>query len=176
MSARLESALHNPVQEQEVRAAVESVFPFSSLAQFLTLPSAEKQLQLNELPCIVAGICLFNKSTGVSEAGACVAALHEHATDPTDTLKECLEQLQHVRHNLLCYSSMSQRCWPAFNFSDIFRIETRLFRRPPRSVMFQTASFVYHLTVDVPVLLLAFWCHKMILLHHVAIGGREEYR
>lgn len=104
MSARLNSALHNPIQEQEVRAAVESVFPFSLLAQFLTSPSSEKELQLNELPYIVSGICLFNKCTGASGAGASVAALQEHATDPDQTLERCVEQLKSVRHRLILYS------------------------------------------------------------------------
>lgn len=102
MGAQMDSALHDAVWQQEIRAALESVFPFSLLAQFLTAPRSEKELQLNELPYIVAGICLFNQSTGAAQAGACTEALQQHATNPQNTLQECLDMLESVRRTLLC--------------------------------------------------------------------------
>lgn len=122
VSVRLDSALHDARHEQEVRAAVESVFPFSQLAQFLTLPPAEKELQLKELPYIVAGICLFNKSSGVTEAGACLAALQQHALDPDNTIQAVLKLMNFVRQKLMQYSG----CQSSICFLLIRIIHTRV--------------------------------------------------
>lgn len=41
--------------------ALESVFQASELAHYVTLPKREKEEQLIELMCLVAGIRLFNR-------------------------------------------------------------------------------------------------------------------
>ncbi|GAX72985.1 hypothetical protein CEUSTIGMA_g437.t1 [Chlamydomonas eustigma] len=60
----LDRALSDEFAGEEVRAAVESVFPLSSLARFLTLEEAERLQQIEELSRITLGICLFNRHTG----------------------------------------------------------------------------------------------------------------
>lgn len=45
-------------------AALESVFPNSELAAFISLPRQEKDAQLNGLTNLVTGIRLFNKHLG----------------------------------------------------------------------------------------------------------------
>lgn len=44
-----------------VAAALQSVFPQSELATFMSLTKADKEQQLSELTMIVSGIRLFNK-------------------------------------------------------------------------------------------------------------------
>ena len=44
-----------------MRAAVESVFPLSSLARFLTLDQGDRLQQIEELARITLGICLYNR-------------------------------------------------------------------------------------------------------------------
>lgn len=46
---------------REVSVALQSVFQASELAHYVTLPKREKEEQLMELMCIVAGIRLFNR-------------------------------------------------------------------------------------------------------------------
>lgn len=46
---------------REVSVALQSVFQSSELARYVTLPKREKEEQLMELMCLVAGIRLFNK-------------------------------------------------------------------------------------------------------------------
>jgi dihydrodipicolinate synthase/N-acetylneuraminate lyase len=58
----LDRAISDEYAGDEVRAAVESVFPLSSLARFLTLEEAERLQQIEELSRITLGICLFNRS------------------------------------------------------------------------------------------------------------------
>lgn len=69
MAACMDAGLSDAAAEAEVRAAVDSVFPFSMLAQFLTLSEKDREQQLNELPYIVLGICVYNHASG-SGAGA----------------------------------------------------------------------------------------------------------
>jgi hypothetical protein len=107
MAGRIISAMHDSSEEQEVRAAVESVFPFSMLAQFLTLQKAEKEMQLSELPYIVLGICLFNQASGASEGKALTAALEALTVDTAALLKQCEENISLATANLLCYSGAS---------------------------------------------------------------------
>lgn len=45
-------------------AALQSVFPLSELAAFMSLLRRDKEQQLNELTMIVTGIRLFNKDGG----------------------------------------------------------------------------------------------------------------
>ena len=94
MAGRMETALENAAAEQEVRAALESVFPFSMLAQFLTLSSADKQLQLSELPYIVLGICGHNLAAGVVRSRALAAALRAPAVDVPALHARCSAELQ----------------------------------------------------------------------------------
>ncbi|GLC52820.1 hypothetical protein PLESTB_000672100 [Pleodorina starrii] len=60
----MELAMQDPVANAEVRAALESVFPVSAVARFLTLPEEERLAQLAELSRITTGICLYNRSLG----------------------------------------------------------------------------------------------------------------
>lgn len=46
---------------REVSVALQSVFQASELAHYVTLPKQEKEEQLMELMCLVAGIRLFNR-------------------------------------------------------------------------------------------------------------------
>lgn len=46
---------------REVSVALQSVFQVSELARYVTMPKREKEEQLMELMCIVAGIRLFNR-------------------------------------------------------------------------------------------------------------------
>ena len=75
MAGCMDSALHDDTREAEVRAAVESVFPFSAVAQFLTLAVKERETQLATLPYVVLGICLYNQMRGVTEPGVLTEAL-----------------------------------------------------------------------------------------------------
>ncbi len=59
--AGLDRALVDEAAAEEVRAAVESVFPLSSLARFLTLEADERLQQIEELARITLGICLYNR-------------------------------------------------------------------------------------------------------------------
>ena len=43
---------------------MESVFPLSALARFLTLSKLERMAQVEELARITLGICIFNRETG----------------------------------------------------------------------------------------------------------------
>lgn len=105
MAGRIESALHDPAEEQEVRAAMESVFPFSMLAQFLTLPRSDKEMQLCELPYIVMGICLFNQATGSSAGKALTSALEASISLDTSTLlKTCQDHIHTITRVLHCYT------------------------------------------------------------------------
>mmetsp|Transcript_15175 Transcript_15175/g.39232 ORF Transcript_15175/g.39232 Transcript_15175/m.39232 type:complete len:636 (-) Transcript_15175:115-2022(-) len=52
----------------EVRAAMESVFPVSMLSRFLTLELEEKQTQMEELANIVLGIIMYNREQGIGGA------------------------------------------------------------------------------------------------------------
>ncbi|KXZ47973.1 hypothetical protein GPECTOR_31g335 [Gonium pectorale] len=64
VEAGMELAVTDPDANAEVRAALESVFPVSAVARFLTLTEAERGAQLAELGRIVTGICLYNRSLG----------------------------------------------------------------------------------------------------------------
>lgn len=50
-------------------AALQSVFPQTELAAFLSLSKKEKEQQLKELTMIVTGIRLFNKDCGKGGEG-----------------------------------------------------------------------------------------------------------
>jgi hypothetical protein len=105
MAGRIDTALHDPKEEQEVRAAMESVFPFSMLAQFLTLPRSDKEMQLCELPYIVMGICLFNQATGASEGKALTAALDSSlGLDTVVLLKNCQDHIDAITRILHGYT------------------------------------------------------------------------
>ena len=62
--AGLDRALVDETAAEEVKAAVESVFPLSSIARFLTLDEGERLRQIEELARITLGICLFNRRAG----------------------------------------------------------------------------------------------------------------
>ncbi|KAG1665616.1 hypothetical protein FOA52_011447 [Chlamydomonas sp. UWO 241] len=64
VKSRLGPAIADETAREEVRAAVESVFPLSALARFLTLGEAERTHQIEELARICLGICLYNRHTG----------------------------------------------------------------------------------------------------------------
>eukprot|EP00201_Polytomella_parva_P021938 CAMPEP_0175046112 /NCGR_PEP_ID=MMETSP0052_2-20121109/4839_1 /TAXON_ID=51329 ORGANISM="Polytomella parva, Strain SAG 63-3" /NCGR_SAMPLE_ID=MMETSP0052_2 /ASSEMBLY_ACC=CAM_ASM_000194 /LENGTH=528 /DNA_ID=CAMNT_0016309801 /DNA_START=13 /DNA_END=1595 /DNA_ORIENTATION=- len=62
-ASSMETALVNDAAASEVRAAMESVFPMSSVARFVTLSSEERIAQMEELARIVTGICIYNRAT-----------------------------------------------------------------------------------------------------------------
>ncbi|GLI70957.1 hypothetical protein VaNZ11_016056 [Volvox africanus] len=64
VEAGMELAVQDPDANAEVRAALESVFPVSAVARFLTLSEEERLAQLSELARITTGICLYNRSLG----------------------------------------------------------------------------------------------------------------
>lgn len=74
-------ALRDAAAEQEIRAVVDSVFPFAMLAQFITLAPEERQLQLRELPLVTLGIYMYNRAKGLAAAAPLQAALDAHAAD-----------------------------------------------------------------------------------------------
>lgn len=53
--------LYHIINIREVSVALQSVFQASELAHYVTLPKREKEEQLMELMCLVAGIRLFNR-------------------------------------------------------------------------------------------------------------------
>jgi hypothetical protein len=104
MAGRMEDALHDALQELEVRAAVESVFPFSMLAQFLTLAAADRELQLNELPYIAVGICYYNQVYGVSQGPTLSAVLQGCEDRSLSLAKQCSECISQISRTLQKYS------------------------------------------------------------------------
>jgi hypothetical protein len=93
MAAHMDAALHDPAAEQEVRAVVDSIFPFAMLAHFITLSAADKELQLHELPLVALGICMYNRATGAARAAALQAASDEHAADPVAMHAQCRQAM-----------------------------------------------------------------------------------
>lgn len=55
------NSAQNVFHVREVSVALQSVFQPSELTRYVTLPKREKEEQLMELMCIVAGIRLFNR-------------------------------------------------------------------------------------------------------------------
>ncbi|GFR41820.1 hypothetical protein Agub_g2592 [Astrephomene gubernaculifera] len=74
VEAGMEAAVQDQAANAEVRAALESVFPVSGVARFLTLSEAERLAQLSELARIATGICLYNRSLGQGGAALPAAA------------------------------------------------------------------------------------------------------
>ncbi|KAG2482843.1 hypothetical protein HYH03_018280 [Edaphochlamys debaryana] len=74
VEAGMDLAVQDPAANAEVRAALESVFPVSAVARFLTLPEEERLGQLSELARITTGICLYNRSLGVGGSALPAAA------------------------------------------------------------------------------------------------------
>jgi len=64
-AAGMEHAMRHGPAHDEVRAALESVFPVSMLSRFLTLEQDEKEAQMEELVHIVLGIVLYNSEQGI---------------------------------------------------------------------------------------------------------------
>lgn len=60
----LDRALVDEAASEEVKAAIESIFPLSSIARFLTLDDKERLNQIEELARITLGICLYNRQAG----------------------------------------------------------------------------------------------------------------
>ena len=112
MAGRLDEALSDPAAEQEVRAAIESVFPFSMLAQFITLSRREKEVQLAELPDIVLGICLYNQARGLTAGVVLTAALLQSPTDMQAQHAQCIAEGDAARVMLQGYAGASLACIP----------------------------------------------------------------
>ncbi|MEW5313117.1 MAG: hypothetical protein WDW38_004708 [Sanguina aurantia] len=64
VASRLDIALEDASAAAEVKAAIESVLPLSGIAKFLTLSTAERSTQTQELSRLVLGILLYNRSEG----------------------------------------------------------------------------------------------------------------
>lgn len=60
----MELATADDVAKEEVRVAMESVFPLSTLVRFTTLPGEERQQQVESLARVTTGICLYNQTLG----------------------------------------------------------------------------------------------------------------
>jgi hypothetical protein len=104
MAGRLDAALADPAAEQEVRAALESVFPFSMLAQFITLPRKDRELQLSELPDVVLGICLYNQARGLTAGTVLSAALLQSPQDMAAQHARCVAEADAARAALQGYT------------------------------------------------------------------------
>ncbi|KAG2427493.1 hypothetical protein HXX76_012426 [Chlamydomonas incerta] len=74
VEAGLELAVADPTAHAELRAALESVFPVSAVARFVTLGEGERLTQLAELARICTGICLYNRSCGAGGSALPAAA------------------------------------------------------------------------------------------------------
>ncbi|KMQ94994.1 hypothetical protein RF55_4818 [Lasius niger] len=80
---------------REVSVALQSVFQASELAHYVTLPKREKEEQLMELMCIVAGIRLFNRDCQRGGEGIddLPSILQEALTKTRNSVLELLEPL-----------------------------------------------------------------------------------
>ncbi|KAJ3329679.1 hypothetical protein HDU76_007401 [Blyttiomyces sp. JEL0837] len=87
----MRSHVGNPTDMRVVReatAALESVFPQSELASFISLSRGEKEAQLNGLTQLVTGIRLFNKQLGKGGDTVDDSELHALSTElDTQTTK-----------------------------------------------------------------------------------------
>ncbi|KAG7331827.1 hypothetical protein KOW79_005796 [Hemibagrus wyckioides] len=83
---------------QEATAALQSVFPPSELAAFMSLLRRDKELQLNELTTIVTGIRLFNKDSGKGGESIedLLAILNEALPAASAEIDRELEGTQHL--------------------------------------------------------------------------------
>ncbi|XP_072759801.1 cilia- and flagella-associated protein 206 [Anoplolepis gracilipes] len=80
---------------REVSVVLQSVFQASELAHYVTLPKREKEEQLMELMCIVAGIRLFNRDCQRGGEGIddLPSILQEALTKTRNSVLELLEPL-----------------------------------------------------------------------------------
>ncbi|XP_011702835.1 PREDICTED: UPF0704 protein C6orf165 homolog [Wasmannia auropunctata] len=80
---------------REVSVALQSVFQASELAHYVTLPKREKEEQLMELMCLVAGIRLFNRDCQRGGEGIddLPSILQEALTKTRNSILELLEPL-----------------------------------------------------------------------------------
>ena len=104
MAGRLDAALSDAAAEQEVRAALESVFPFSMLGQFVTASRSDKEAQLQELPNIVLGICLYNQARGLIAGHVLSAALLQSPSDLSTQHARCLAELDAATASLKTFA------------------------------------------------------------------------
>ncbi|KAK2846210.1 hypothetical protein Q7C36_011064 [Tachysurus vachellii] len=83
---------------QEATAALQSVFPPSELAAFLSLLGHDKELQLNELTTIVTGIRLYNKDSGKGGESIedLLAVLNKALPAASTDIERELEETQHL--------------------------------------------------------------------------------
>jgi hypothetical protein len=107
MAGCMECALSDPHAEKEVRAAVESVFSFSMLAHFLSLPKADRELQLSELPYIALGICWYDHAVGEAEGRAITAALGSSAAQLPPLHAQCRTHVEAINAALQSQSGMA---------------------------------------------------------------------
>ncbi|XP_011878807.1 PREDICTED: UPF0704 protein C6orf165 homolog [Vollenhovia emeryi] len=84
-----------PSHLREVSVALQSVFQASELAHYVTLPKREKEEQLMELMCLVAGIRLFNRDCQRGGEGIddLPSILQEALTKTRNSILELLEPL-----------------------------------------------------------------------------------
>ncbi|XP_011174414.1 cilia- and flagella-associated protein 206 [Solenopsis invicta] len=80
---------------REVSVALQSVFQASELAHYVTLPKREKEEQLMEIMCLVAGIRLFNRDCQRGGEGIddLPSILQEALTKMRNSILELLESL-----------------------------------------------------------------------------------
>ncbi len=75
-----------------MRAAVESVFPLSSVARFLTLDEGDRQRQIDELARITLGICLYNRHAGKGGGRALPPATQAHLSQAARLQRDLARQ------------------------------------------------------------------------------------
>ncbi|XP_060762323.1 cilia- and flagella-associated protein 206-like [Neoarius graeffei] len=94
---------------QEATAALQSVFPPSELAAFMSLLRRDKEQQLNELTMIVTGIRLFNKDSGKGGESIedLLAVLNEALPAASTDIERELEGTQRLAWR---YTTLLERC------------------------------------------------------------------
>ncbi|NXT67503.1 CF206 protein, partial [Chaetops frenatus] len=104
----LRSGLGSPTNIEAVRevtAALQSVFPQTEMATFISLSKKDKEQQLKDLAMLVTGIRLYNKKCqkGGSGIDDLPDILNEAIPSTTQTLDECLNSCQLLAH---CYTAL----------------------------------------------------------------------
>lgn len=101
----LERGMTDELAKQEVRAAMESVFPLSTLARYLTLTEEEKGQQVEELARVTLGICIFNSS--LSRGGYALPPPPSSVLPQAQRLlKDLIKTANELRKDMAVYHSL----------------------------------------------------------------------
>jgi len=96
------------VLRAEASAALDSVFPLSSVARWVTLPPAERLAQLQPLAKLTLGICLFNH-----QAAGADGANHNSSSSGVLAPGAVLQQLQQGSRLLHTMANAEAAAWAA---------------------------------------------------------------